>query len=80
MLHHELKGGRMTLNVGTADAWVRGVLAVACLVVAGLFNGTLVVSLIAVLFAILCGGTALTHSCPFYRLLGLSTRPRHSSP
>jgi hypothetical protein len=69
----------MLVNVGKADAWIRGVLAVAGLAIAALFNGTLVVSLIAVLFAILCGGTALTHSCPFYRLLGLNTRPHHSN-
>ncbi len=69
----------MLVNVGTADAWIRGTLAVACLVAAALFNGTLVVSLIAVLFGILCGGTALTHSCPLYRLLGLNTRPHHSN-
>lgn len=68
----------MRLNVSTTDAWIRGVIAVACLVIAALFNHTLIVSLIAVLFAILCGGTALTHSCPLYTLLGLSTRAHHS--
>jgi hypothetical protein len=79
MLQHGQQGDMMPINVGTADAWIRGMLAIACLVIAALFNGTLVLSLIAVLLAILCGGTALTHSCPFYRLLGLSTRPHQSN-
>lgn len=80
MFPYGQKESTMRLNVGRTDAWIRGMLAIACLVMAAVFNRTLLVSLIAVLFAILCGGTALTHSCPMYTLLGLSTRPRHLSP
>ncbi|KPK07259.1 MAG: hypothetical protein AMS20_03135 [Gemmatimonas sp. SG8_28] len=70
----------MQTNVGRVDAWVRGGLAIAFLVIAALLNGDLVLSLTAVLFAILFGGTALTHACPVYTILGISTRAhRHPS-
>jgi hypothetical protein len=66
-------------NVGRKDAWVRALMAVVFLVTAGLFNHILILSLVAVLFAILCGGTALTHTCPLYTVFGINTRV-HRSP
>ncbi len=70
----------MHANVGTADAWIRGLAAVASLVIAAAFNDTFFISLVAVLLAILFGGTALTHTCPLYTLFGFSTRAHHSHP
>ena len=70
----------MHANVGTADAWIRGFAAVASLGIAAVFNETFLVSLVAVLLAILFGGTALTHTCPLYTLFGISTRTHHSHP
>jgi hypothetical protein len=69
----------MHANVGTADAWIRGFMAIASVVIAALFNETFLVSLVAILLAILFGGTALTHTCPLYTLLGVNTRAHHSS-
>ena len=68
----------MHVNVGTADAWIRGFAAIGSLVIAAVFNKTFLVSLAAVLLAILFGGTALTHTCPLYTLFGISTRAHRS--
>lgn len=70
----------MQTNVGRVDAWVRGGLAIVFLVIAALLNGDMVLSLTAVLFAILFGGTALTHACPFYTIFRISTRAHHHHP
>ncbi|MBE0592696.1 MAG: DUF2892 domain-containing protein [Gemmatimonadales bacterium] len=70
----------MQTNVGRVDAWIRGGLAIAFLVIAALLNGDMVLSLTAVLFAILFGGTALTHACPIYTILRISTRAHHHHP
>jgi len=67
----------MQTNVGRVDAWIRGGLAIVFLVIAALLNGDMVLSLTAVLFAILFGGTALTHTCPLYTIFHLSTRAHH---
>jgi uncharacterized membrane protein YczE len=65
-------------NVGRKDAWVRATMAVVFLVIAALFNHIVVLSLGAALLAILCGGTALTHTCPLYTLFGIDTRVHRS--
>jgi len=67
----------MQTNVGRVDAWIRGALAIAFLVIAVLLNKDLVLSLAAVLGAIVFGGTALTHACPLYAILGISTSAHH---
>jgi hypothetical protein len=53
-------------------------MAVVFLVAAALLNHILVLSLVAALLAILCGGTALTHTCPLYTLFGIDTRVHRS--
>lgn len=65
-------------NVGRKDAWIRAMMAVVFLVTAALFNHVLVLSLVAALLAILCGGTALTHTCPLYTVFGINTRVHRS--
>lgn len=67
----------MRVNVGRADAWVRGTLAAILLVVAALFSGQLIISLGAAVVALLLGGTALTHNCPLYALFGIDTKTHH---
>jgi hypothetical protein len=66
-------------NVGRKDALIRAAMAVVFLVMAALLNHIMLVSLVTVLLAILCGGTALTHTCPLYSLFGVSTRVPRSS-
>ncbi len=67
----------MQVNVGRADAWVRGTIAAILLVLAVLFSGQLILSLGAAMVALILGGTALTHNCPFYTLFGIDTKTHH---
>lgn len=68
----------METNVGLIDAWIRGVLAVAALVLAAVFNEFPSVSLGAAVLALLLMGSALTKYCPLYRLLHIHTnKPQH---
>jgi hypothetical protein len=64
----------MNANVGKWDAWVRGGLAVVCLVAAGMFVDSLLVSLLAALCGVILAATALTHNCPFYSFFRIDTR------
>jgi Inner membrane protein YgaP-like, transmembrane domain len=67
----------MDVNVGATDARVRWGFAIALFVVAIVFNASPVITLPAALAALVLAGTALTHSCPLYRVLGIhSRRPR----
>jgi hypothetical protein len=67
----------MDANVGPTDAKVRWALAIAFFVVAIVFNASPVFTLLAALAALVAAGTALTRSCPFYRLFGIhSGSPR----
>lgn len=63
----------MQQNVGRLDAWIRGVLAVVSLVVAVIFNHIPLLSLAAAALALVMVGTALTRSCPLYRMLDVGT-------
>ena len=67
----------MNANVGALDAGVRWVFAVACFGVAIVWNASPVIALLGALLALLLAGTALTHACPVYRLLHISTAHRH---
>ena len=67
----------MNANVGVVDARIRWVLAIACFAVAIIWNASPVLALLGALFALLLAGTALTHACPLYRLLHLSTAHPH---
>lgn len=69
----------MNANVGVLDARVRWVLAVACFAVAIAWNAIPVVALLSALLALLLAGTALTHTCPLYRLLNINTAHRNVS-
>lgn len=60
-------------NMSATDALIRGVLAVALMVAAGLLHANPAVSLAAALVGFVLIGTALTRYCPIYRLLKLST-------
>jgi hypothetical protein len=67
-------------NLGAVDACIRGVLAVAVVIVAGVFNSHPGISLGAALIALVLIVTALMRYCPIYRLLGINTAREHSSP
>ncbi len=70
----------MHANVGRVDGCIRGGLALAFLITAVVFNEQLVISLAAAFAALLFAATALTHRCPLYDLLKLSTRAHQSHP
>ena len=70
----------MHANVGRVDGCVRGSLAVAFLITAVVLNEQLLISLAAAFAALLFAATALTHHCPLYDLLKLSTRAHQSHP
>ena len=55
------------------DAAVRWVLAVAFILVAAFYSAQPLVSLAAALAALIMAGTALTRTCPLYRIFGIST-------
>ena len=65
----------MHTNVGATDAKVRWALAVVFFAAAIAFNGSPVITLVAALAALEMAGTALTRSCPLYRLLGIHPEP-----
>ena len=68
----------METNVGLIDAWIRGVLAVAALGLAAVFNELPPVSLGAAVLALLLMGSALTKYCPVYRMFRINTnKPQH---
>ncbi len=58
----------MQTNVSKTDAWIRGVLAVLFMVITAVLNEVVIASLLAAMVALVCAGTALTHSCPAYSL------------
>lgn len=68
----------MSKNVGTIDRWGRGILAAALAVAAGVAPLPLAIRLpgfgLTASYLLL---TALRGTCLGYRLLGLSTCPRH---
>lgn len=67
----------MPENVGLVDAITRGLLGTVALVAAALLNRLPVASLLLAIVALVLFGTALTRTCPLYRLLRMSTcRPR----
>lgn len=66
----------MNANVGVLDARIRWVLATGCFAVAIVWNASPLVALLGALLALLLAGTALTHTCPLYRLLHVSTAHR----
>ena len=63
----------MEFNVGSVDAAVRASLAVLFLIAAAILNSLPVTSLFLAIVALALFGTALTRTCPLYRLLGVST-------
>jgi hypothetical protein len=63
----------MNANVGALDARIRWVLALICFAVAIVYNTSPVVALLSALAALVLAGTALTHSCPIWRLLHINT-------
>ncbi len=65
----------MHTNVGAKDARVRWSLAAVFFAVAIAFNASPVITLVAALAALLMAGTALTRSCPVYRVLGIHPEP-----
>lgn len=71
----------MQRNVGRTDAWIRGGSAILLFTIAAMFNRLQAVSLIAALAALVLVATALTRSCPLYRLLGIGSEvPRTHRP
>jgi hypothetical protein len=52
-------------------------LAIACFAAAIGWNAFPVIALLGALLALLFAGTALTHACPLYRLLHISTAHPH---
>jgi hypothetical protein len=68
----------MNANVGVVDSRVRWVLAIASFAAAIGWNALPVIALLAALLALLLAGTALTHACPVYRLLHISTAHPHT--
>jgi hypothetical protein len=65
----------MHANVGARDAKVRWALAVVFFAVAIAFNASPAITLVAALAALLMASTALTRSCPLYRMLGIHAQP-----
>jgi hypothetical protein len=68
----------MNANVGALDARIRWVLALLCFAVAIVFNASPVVALVSALVALVLAGTALTHSCPMWRLLHVDTSRKNT--
>jgi Inner membrane protein YgaP-like, transmembrane domain len=65
----------MHTNVGATDAKVRWALAAVFFAVAIAFNASPVITLVAALAALVLASTALTRSCPLYRLMGIHPTP-----
>jgi hypothetical protein len=70
----------MRTNVGRTDTCIRGVLAIAFLILAAVFHDLVTLSLVTLLLALLCAGTALTRNCPLYALLRITTVVDRSHP
>ncbi len=70
----------MTKNVGTVDAGIRVVLACVLLFLAATYNSRPLPALALALGALILLGTALSRSCPLYRLLGIDGHPRPPHP
>ena len=70
---YEQRGEYVHTNMSKTDAWIRGVLAVLFIVIAAVLNEMAIASLLAAVVALVCAGTALTHSCPVYSLFGIDT-------
>lgn len=64
-------------NVGRLDALVRGVAGVGAFLIALLPGGALWVSLAAAAAAVYLVATALTRSCPIYRIVGFHTTDKN---
>ena len=67
----------MTANVGALDARIRWVLALLCFAVAIVYNASPVIALLSALVALVLAGTALTHSCPVWRLFHIDPSRRN---
>jgi Inner membrane protein YgaP-like, transmembrane domain len=65
----------MYTNVGATDARVRWALAIVLFAIAIVFNASPVITLVAAMAALVMAGTALTRSCPLYRLLHIHAHP-----
>lgn len=68
----------MTMNMGTVDRAIRGVLGLVLILLPfvtswGVFTSTLVASL-SVIVGLIMAGTALFGICPLYSLIGVDTR------
>jgi hypothetical protein len=70
----------MYTNVGAREAKVRWALATLFFTVAIAFNAFPAITLVAALAALVMAGTALTRSCPLYRLLGIHATPKVPAP
>lgn len=64
-------------NVGTIDAGVRIALAGVLFFLAAIYNSRPLPALACALGALILLGTALSRSCPLYRLLGIDSCPQH---
>jgi hypothetical protein len=64
----------MKANVGALDAATRWVLAVLLFIVA-VSVSSMFWSMIAAVGAFIMAGTAFSHRCPLYSLLGINTCP-----
>ncbi len=70
---YEQRGEYVQTNMSKTDARIRGVLAVLFIVIVAVLNEVAIASLLAAMVALVCAGTALTHSCPVYSLFGVDT-------
>ena len=67
----------MKKTVGSTDKVVRGVLAIALLVIAGLVGFSSAWGIVLVIVAAVLVVTAATGYCPFYSATGLNTLGEH---
>ena len=66
----------MPKNMGSVDRIVRGVIAVALVVVAAIAGFGSVVGVIALVLAVVMVATATVGTCPLYRPFRIDTRRR----
>ena len=66
----------MEHNVGRTDAGIRWLFAAAFFALSLGFTGSPILGFLAAVMALVMVATALMHTCPLYRLVGLSTCPR----
>ncbi len=69
-----------TRNVGWRDAGIRGFMGLALLMISTTFQDRPLVALGIGFLALILLGTALSRSCPLYRLLGIDGHPRPPHP